>query len=211
MKKLSYLVKDNDCLITVVENDNIVLDTIPKEIDTYILFGKLFETLSQLDKEKEITLYFNLEKIPFAFILTILKINVTSGSKIKIRIKDEETMSFLNDFINTSNEETVDFFYKTKASVKEETPKTACETKLNEKFKKLYDNLDSSDVKKELKSLNEFLKDSDEETIQEIKKVKEKFKIDSDVVKNLKDNEKFNDLLENNLIQELQKLDIELY
>jgi hypothetical protein len=185
---------------------------------TYQYLGLIYKALKELNKNKTITIYFNLLKLPFVFLLVLIKIKLSTGTKFKIFIKDEDTLKFIEDFINSDPKKNKEFFTKSKKvnnsysnsdlfkdkKTTEEKDPSKCEISMAEKFKELKEQLDQDTNVKNFKEL--LLKDSEEASDEKMETIKRNLEI----INNLSENS-FVDLMENNFTNELKKLPIELF
>jgi len=217
--------KKNSLYICLKKNNNIleiqkddILNLSDKK-DSYEYLGMVFNAIGTLNKEKLITIIYDM-RIPFAFILLILKIKASTGSKFQILMRDKDTYNFIQEFLEADPEETKEFFYKTSDNLlkdnkfanieKEEinSDDSTCEIGLKDKFKKLKEELDKD---QEILMRNELLKDTDDSDLKEnLRSKNEEIQRQLDTIKNIS-NDDFIDLMENNFTDELRKLKISLF
>lgn len=209
--------KENTLLISIVENGNIILDELSKNdenLDNYKYIGLLFNSIGKLNKNKPMKIIFNLKKLPFIFILLILKIKANTNIDIQLVITDSTTYDFIQEFINADPNETRNFFTKTTANLKDnkynfsedDADKEVCEENIKNKFKNLKAELDKNQEQLKRKG---FLDDVDLEANPEIKKDNEKIERYLEIIKNAS-SDNFIDNMENNFINELKKIQIDL-
>lgn len=220
MKKFSIMQKENTLLISIIENGNIILDELSENdenLDNYKYIGLLFNSIGKLNKNKPMKIIFNLKKLPFIFILLILKIKANTNIDIRLVITDSTTYDFIQEFINADPNETRNFFTKTTANLKDnkynfseddadKEVKGVCEENIKNKFKNLKAELDKNQEQLKRKG---FLDDVDLEANPEIKKDNEKIERYLEIIKNAS-SDNFIDNIENNFINELKKIQIDL-
>jgi len=99
MNKLSFLININkNSLLVKFENEKKVTDFNFK--NNYEYLGELYKSLSKLNKEKKISIIFDIEPLPFVFILTICKIQFETkkfNTNFEIYIKCKETFNFIKE------------------------------------------------------------------------------------------------------------------
>lgn len=219
--------KNKNSVYVCIKKDGSILDTSNTKEDwlnisdgknTYQYLGLLFNAIGNLDKDKLITIIYDM-RIPFAFILLILKIKASTKTKFRILINDKDTYDFIQDFINTDPKDTKNFFFKNSDNILKDnkysnldtddtndTNESSCETGLKKKFKDLKTQLDKD---QEILMRNELLKDSDNLDDDLLSK-NENIQRQLNTIENIS-NDDFIDIMENNFTDELRKLNISLF
>ena len=103
---MNFLDKQEELItfnINIHTNSLLVKGEIPADFKTFEILGKFIDAISKLNKELEIVILFDMDKVPFMFILYLNKIQNTllqEGTEVQFTIisKDLELKNFLDGF-----------------------------------------------------------------------------------------------------------------